>query len=146
MLVLRIAFFLLLLVFAGAFFWNVVGPVTFEVDERYTGEFREGTLKGRHLSNEGVMILKNWIDTRTSPAWDPYRIGWHQFWYNAVTERYDLKLWVSPPESVDGFHYGIYVAGETLFLRREYYGRNRVLAAEFDAEEMVSILEGFTYE
>ena len=130
-----------LLVVAAVMLWNTLGAVRMEVDGRYTGIFRAGPHDGKRLSNKGVMVLKEWVEERTRPvSLDLRRIAWHQLWYNAVTDHYDVEIWVEPP-SPSGVRYGIYLVDDTLFLRREYSGRNRVLDTRFTPGDLVAVLE-----
>lgn len=135
-----------LVLVAAAMLWNTVGAVRVEVDGRYTGRFSAGPHEGKRLSNKGVMVLKEWIEERTRPvSLDLRRIAWHQLWYNAVTDHYDVEIWVEPP-SPSGLRYGVYIDGHTLFLRREYSGRNRVLHTRFTSEELAAALEPYLVE
>ena len=135
----------LLLGILGVFLWNVVGTIRLtDVDERYKGLFYDGTYTGKHLNSEGARLVKDWIETRTRPSWNFAVILRQQFWYNAVTEGYDLHLWLEPAQYDGSLHqYAIYQSGSMVFLRIEFKGRNRVLVASFTAEELEEALRPY---
>jgi hypothetical protein len=145
MLFFRIVLALLLFFVVGVTLWNVLGVVHLaDIDKSYVGQFREGRLTDGSLSAEGVALVKEWVENRTRPAADPIVILKHQFWYNAVTEGYEMKLWMAPTEySPTLREYAIYFSGDILFLRTEHFGRNRVLIASFSVGELERALEPF---
>lgn len=128
--------------------WNVVGPVSMEdVDKRYQGIFREGKFAGKRLDVDGVLLVKEWIETRTVPSRQAFEILAHQLWYNAITSGYQLKLWIEPAVYLSTpKRYGIHQVDDVIFLRIEFKGRNRVLKASFTIEELEDALEPYVIE
>ena len=64
-----------------------------------------------------------------------------------MTSGYELKLYFEA-KPYDGAlqQYGIYQTGQVLFLRLEFYGKNRVLQTDFTPAELEAALEPFIYD
>ncbi len=135
----------ILLVLVATVLWNFLGRVSLkDVDAEYAGSVFEGSLDGAEINAEGVALVREWVENKSRPSVDPVKIFAHQFWYNAVTQGYDIKLWMEPREySSDRELYGIYQKDNYLVLRIEYRRRNRVLVLSFTAAELEAALEPF---
>ncbi len=144
----RLIFFAVLIVLAGSVVWNVTGPVVVTgLDAEYYGRVVEGPARGKALSLGGCELVKEWIENRTRPSTNALRILWQQLWYNAVTEGYESQYWIEPREYRSGGPlYAFYISGNTVFMRLEYSGKNRVLEAEFTAEELAEALYPYLEE
>ena len=144
----RIIALVLVAALAGVVLWNVLGAITLrDVDDSYVGSISEGTLASKRIEPAGTSLIKEWIETRTRPSFDPVKILVYQVWYNAVTRGYDLKLWIEPETwSADQEQYAIYQYENFILLRIEYRRRNRVLIADFSATELEETLEPFAVE
>jgi hypothetical protein len=125
--------------------WNFVGTVALpDVSPKYIGTVLEGSLEGATVNAEGVALVKDWVENRTRPSIDPVKIIGHQFWYNAITKGYRLKMWMEPFEYLAANElYGIYQQDNYLVLRIEYRRRNRVLVPSFSAEELEQALQPY---
>lgn len=89
-----------------------------------------------------ALKLKELIEKTASPSRSPINILYQHIWYNAVTYGYDIVFWLEPsrPGST-GRSYGCYLSGNTLFLRVEYDGWNRVLSVPFKRAEIEAALQ-----
>jgi hypothetical protein len=132
---------------ATATLWNVIGAVDLgEVDEGYIVRFSGGSLEGREAGGRGAQLVAEWVADRASPSWNPLRILWHQLWYNASTEGSELVLWLEPGDGdLSRRWFAVYQSGQTLFLRLEFKGKNRVLDAAFSADELEQALDPFLF-
>ena len=144
----RIFYGLLLLIILSPIAWNVLGSVRLDdVDWDYTARIQAGRFKDKALNRQGIELVKEWVETRTAPIWQPFNIVRQQLWYNAVTEGYELELWLEPKAFSPSRHeYALYQSGHELFYRIEFDGRNRVLRAEFTATELEKALEPFVID
>lgn len=125
--------------------WNLWGPVSMEgIAPDYEGEIREGEPSGRRISQEGVAMVRAWLERDARPTWDPFEILRHQIRYNALTSGYDLVVWMEPRSyDPDRRSYALYQLGQRLLLRVEPTGRNRVLETRFDAADLIRALTPF---
>ena len=128
--------------------WNVIGPLSLEeVDERYAVRMVEGSLDAEMIDRAAALLCAQWVEEKARPVWDPFRILWHQLWYNAWTEGYELVLWIEPePMDLSLREFAIYQSGRTVFLRLEFEGRNRVLHTSFNAVELEQALAPFLFD
>ena len=122
--------------------WNMLGPVQLSgINQDYRVRISEGDLAGQTLNADAALLIQDWVENRTKPEYRPFQIWWHQLWYNAITSGYELKLWVDPNDS--GLRYALYQTGNMIFLRIEYRGKNRVLRAEFNTQELEEALRKY---
>ena len=137
---------LVLMTLAAATLWNVLGaPDLGDVDEGTIVRFSHDD-RGREADGRGAALVVDWLRHRARPSWNPFRVLWQQIWYNAATSGYDLVLWLEPGDGdLDRRHYAIYQSGQTIFLRIEFEGRNRVLDASFSADELERALQPFLF-
>jgi hypothetical protein len=89
-----------------------------------------------------ALKLKEMIEKTASPSRNPIIIMYQHIWYNAVTDGYDIVFWLEPNKpGSPGRSYGCYLSGNTLFLRVEYDGWNRVLTVPFSKAEIETALQ-----
>lgn len=140
-------FGVVVLVIIATVVWNVVGPVTMDVDKRYHGLFREGRFAGKKLDVEGVLLVKDWIENRTTPSQHAFEVLAHQLWYNAFTVGYELKLWIEPASYLPSEkQYAVHMVNDVVFLRIEYSGKNRVLKASFTVADLEAALAPYVVD
>lgn len=132
----------LLLGLALVTLWNLVGAVLMrDRDEGYEASIFQGRLDGREVSNDGINLIQDWLENRTRPVLNPIKILREQLHYNAFTTGYDIAISVEPEEYQPYKEmYFLYQKEKTLFLRIETSGKNRVLKAEFSADELMAAL------
>ncbi len=61
------------------------------------------------------------------------RVLFNHLWYNAITDGYDGKIWITEKDGYDS--YALYIWGNNVFLRDEVSAggyRNRVLVCELE--------------
>ncbi|NND72595.1 MAG: hypothetical protein HKN43_13545 [Rhodothermales bacterium] len=141
----RIVAIVLVLTLMGIVLWNVVGAVTLrDADDSYIGRASEGSLASKRINAGGIALVREWIETKTRPSFDPIKILIYQVWYNAITRGYDLKMWIEPEEYSGSLEqYAIYQFENFVVLRIEYSRRNRVLVTSFTAAELEEALQPF---
>ena len=143
----QIAGYALFVAGAVTLLWNWFGPVKLDgINETYSVKIQEGRLTGKNLHRDAVYLVKNWVEKRTRPEVRPIQVWQHQLWYNAVTEGYELKMWIEPGDRSAGKMYALYQTGTMIYLRIEFKGKNRVLRADFTALELERVLEQFVQE
>ncbi len=132
---LQIAFIFFVCAYAMLLAWNMTGAVEMHsLNDNFTIELYSGELEGTYLSPSANSYVKDLIEHHTSTEYRPFRILWHQLWYNWITDGYDQQIWFRPLEEL-GPLYAIYMRDNLIFLRLEYSGKNRVLRAEFSRDE-----------
>ena len=123
--------------------WNAGQVELSDVNENYVVRLRSTDPAGKPRMYEGyyAIKLKELIEKSAAPSRSSLNILYQQLWYNAITTGYDMEFWVEPAESRSaGTRYGLYLSGNTLFLRLEYDGRNRVLSVPFTKSDIEAIL------
>jgi len=128
--------------------WNAGTIELAGIDSNYVVRVY-GTPTTEQTDNEGfyALKLKEMIEKRASPSRNPINILYQHIWYNAVTDGYDIVFWLEPGKpGSPGRSYGCYLSGNTLFLRIEYDGWNRVLTVPFGKAEIETALQDLPAE
>ncbi len=123
--------------------WNTGAIELTEVDSSYVVRLYGAPPVGpANYEAFYALKLKEMIEKTALPSRNPITILYQHIWYNAVTSGYDLKFWLEPEESSSpGRRYGCYLSGNTLFLRIEYDGWNRVLKVPFSKADVLVALQ-----
>ena len=118
--------------------WNRISVPLGDVATGYEGFVLRGTQHQNHIINEeGVAILKEWLETKTRIAYNPISIVSHNIGHRKRAARYELIIGLKSIEGGNGFReYGIYQDGKTIYLQIEPIGSDRVLRTSFTAEEL----------
>ena len=133
---------LILAVFAAPVLWNAGTIELADVNTNYVVEFYKNPKTGQHSVADSfyALKLKDLIEKSAAPSRNPINIIYQHAWYNAITEGYDLTFWLRPVKRART-EYGLYLSGNTLFLRLEPDGWNRVLTVPFTRADIEAALE-----
>lgn len=133
---------LLMVIFIAPVLWNAGSIELTDVNTDYVVEFYNHPQTGQHFVADSFYAhrLKDLIEKSASPSRNPINIIYQHAWYNAVTTGYDLTFWIRPAK-MGRTEYGLYLSGNTLFLRLEPDGWNRVLSVPFTRADIEAALE-----
>ncbi len=134
------SFFLLIVII----FWNQSSTPLRGLSFGYQGYIVEGRYKERILNEEGVVLLKTWLEERTRPALNPLTILRQHRLKKQNTDSYDFAIGMQPVSEEASFReYGVYQKGHTIYLQVEPVGIDRVFKASFTIRELELALEPY---
>ncbi|EKD81324.1 MAG: hypothetical protein ACD_39C01859G0002 [uncultured bacterium] len=138
----------ILMVFVAPVLWNAGSIELSDVNANYIVVVypQKAGEQFRKVDNFYAIKLKELIESSARPSYNPITILYQHLWYNAVTTGYDLEFWINPANLHGGTHYGLYLSGNTLFLRLEFDGWNRVLKVPFTKAEIETLLQSLPAE
>ena len=131
--------------------WNRLATPLGNLKKGYHGYvLRSETLNDSMINEAGVMLIKEWLEQRTRPIYNPITIIHHTIGHKKQAPYYEFIMGLKGHEGANDFReYGIYLAGHTLYLQVEPIGTNRVLKTTFspaELEEALSLYIEGTFE
>ncbi len=140
-LVAGISFFAMITVY-----WNHSVTPLGNLVQGYRGYILQGSHEQKMLDEEGVALIKTWLEENTSPTMNPVTIlKQHQFSKNP-SNHYDLAIGMVPLDELDEEtirQYAIYQVGNTIYLQVEPLGIDRVLTTTFSIDDLEKALEPY---
>ena len=92
------------------------------------------------LNEEGVALIKTWLEENTSPTINPFKILVQHHRSESPDQHFELAIGMTSTME-DGFReYAVYQSGNTIYLMVEPMGIDRVLSASFSPKELESAL------
>ncbi len=128
--------------------WNRYATPLHALESGYKGYVIRGeSLQNQIVSEDGVALVRRWIEERTRPSYNPIVILRHYFSHTRRPPFYTLIIGLRAPGAgkADGPRrdYGIYVSGQTLYLQVAPAGIDRVLRTSFTARELEAALDSY---
>lgn len=124
-------------------YWNQSSTPLKNLAQGYQGYIFNGLHEQKMLDEEGVALIKSWLEEQTSPTLNPVTILRQYQHSKKPTENYELAIGMLPL-SEDGIReYAIYQIGQTIYLQVEPMGVDRVLSASFSAKDLESALSPY---
>ena len=135
---------------AGLFFfslvtvyWNRAPTPLKNLEQGYKGFVLKGTHAQKMLDEQGVALIKTWLEQYTTPTINPVTILTQYRRINNPMNHYELAIGMTT-SAEDGFReYAIYQSGQTIYLQVEPMGIDRVLHASFSAGDLEKALEPY---
>ena len=124
-------------------YWNRAPTPLKNLEQGYQGFILKGALQQKMLDEQGVALIKTWLEQHTSPAINPVSILRQYRHIKKPMDHYELAIGMTSL-SEDGFReYAIYQSGRTIYLQVEPMGIDRVLHASFSASDLEKALEPY---
>ena len=126
-------------------YWNRASIPLSDVETGYQAFVLQGeTQKGHIISEDGVAVLRHWLEKKSSPTLNPITIVWHNINYRNNPSRYELVIGLRGIKGERKFReYGIYQRGRTVYLQIEPIGSDRVLRTSFTADELEKAISSY---
>ena len=125
---------------------NRLPPPLNALESGYVGYVLRGDDLHRLIINEeGVALIKDWIDEQTHPTYNPVTIFTHAVGHRQHASFYDLIIGMRAQSEENGFReYALFLAGNTLYIQVEPVGSDRVLKTSFSLMELEDALSVYT--
>ena len=128
-----------------AVYWNRASIPLSDVEAGYQGFVLQGhTQEGHIISETGVSVLRDWIEKKSTPTFNPISIVWHNVGYRNNRDDYELIIGLRGIPGERKFReYGIYQKGNTVYLQIEPIGSDRVLRTSFTARQLENAISSY---
>ncbi len=124
-------------------YWNQYSSPVKSLAKGYQGFVLKGSLQQKMLDEQGVALIKTWIEENTSPTINPVTILLQHQQSKKPMEHYELAIGMTPLSEDEFREYAIYQSGNTIFLQIEPMGIDRVLRATFSSRDLETALEPY---
>ncbi len=128
-------FFLMITVY-----WNQSQTPLSNLESGYQGYVLQGNHQKKMLNEEGVALIKTWLEEQSKPTINPFRILATHRRSQSPDKHFQLAIGMMS-EAEDAIReYAIYQTEHTIYLQVEPMGIDRVLSATFSPEELETAL------